>query len=174
MGHRRVDILQLTVYDVPEGGDNMVRADELLEYILGHIEIRGYQPSFSEMIERFGATSYGISRGLKELEEIGAIQLTGRDRAIEFPRFYWDEERGQEWVLPAGESVVLDGIREYIRRGGYQPTLQDIASGIGVSVKTVMKRMRGLEKAGVIIGRGIARANQLNGSRWIVKERGNG
>lgn len=58
----------------------------LYQYILGHVESFGFQPSRTEMAHHFGVSTAAIKERLDGLEKKGFIISSGVDRGIIFPK----------------------------------------------------------------------------------------
>lgn len=149
----------------------MERSISLLEFIFGYIRDNGYQPSAKEMREFLNVSGDITSSILKEMEEVGLVKLTGKDRAISFPTLTWEESREVEWKGPDKEMVILNFIRQHLSAHGYQPSVDEIGDAVGVSRITAMKRIENLHQMGVVFNTGNGRALRLIGSKWYPKEK---
>lgn len=72
---------------------------KVFEYLVGHVEERGYQPTITEMAEHFEVDKRAVLDTLYRLEEAGFVKLpeSRKDRAISFPgvKFLWYRVGGE-------------------------------------------------------------------------------
>ncbi len=61
-----------------------LRRVDLLRFIAGYQEAKGYTPSYREMAAAIGGSLSGVSRDLDELERVGVVRrLENRARVVE-------------------------------------------------------------------------------------------
>jgi hypothetical protein len=143
-----------------------------LHYLYWHTAKFGFQPNQSEMSEYFGVYPRAVQDAVCQLARRGFVRLPShkQERCLELVGVRLRAELGGLPELRPLERAVVAAVVEGVERHGYQPTVAEIGTALGISTSAVKDR---IARSAAVSSSGGERKLVIPGVTYTIEVAGN-